>query len=201
VTADVCKRERVENVLIKARLPASYRIIPRRHLETPLGVAPGDSRFCAKADGYTLLYATPDFATAFIEVIVRDRFTRQQQREVLLKEVTERAWAQISTQARATLSLLDLRNDGCVRLGAPTDAVRARNHAAGRALGRAIYTEHTDIGGFLFSSRLTGADVYAVFDRAIGTLQTGKIGDLADHPELPDVLDRHKISLLVPNGW
>ena len=33
----------------------------------------------------------------------------------------------------AELTLLDLREDGCARIGAPTDAVRARNHAAGRS--------------------------------------------------------------------
>ncbi len=197
MTASVYSRERVEEVLTKAKLPASYRIIPRRYVETPLGVAPGDSRFCAKAHGYTVLYATPDFATAFIEVVVRDRFTRKRHREVLLKEVTDRGWALIVTTPRAKLGVLDLRKDGCVRLGTPTDAVNARNHAAGRALSQAIHAEHKDIDGFLFSSRLTGADVYAVFDRAIGKLQTKGVGELPDHPELTDVLGRHQISLLV----
>jgi len=197
VTTGAYPRERVEDVLTKAGLPASYRIIPRRYLKTPLGVVPGDSRFGSRADGYGVLYATPDFATAFIEVIVRDRFTRKRKREVLLKEVTERAWVQIVTKARAKLNLLDLRNDGCVRLGAPTDAVNARSHAAGRALGRTIHAEHGDIDGFIFSSRLTGTDVYAIFDRTIGKLQSTNTGDLAGHPELPDVLHRHGISLLL----
>jgi hypothetical protein len=197
VTAAAYPRERIEDVLTKIKLAAGYRIIPRRYLETPLGVAPGDSRFCSKSDGYAVLYATPDFATAIIEVIVRDRFTRRRQREVLLKEVTERAWARIATKQRVKLNLLDLRNDGCVRLGAPTDAVNARSHAAGRALGRAIYAENRDVDGVLFSSRLTGADVFAVFDRAIGKLKTNEAGELTNHPELPAVLDRHRIRLLV----
>ena len=78
-------RERVDDVLTKANLPASSRIIHRRYLEDPLGVTPGDSRFCSKVDGFTVLYASPEFATAFIEIIVRDRFTRKNQREVLLR--------------------------------------------------------------------------------------------------------------------
>lgn len=100
MTAGGYPRERVEDVLTRIKLPASYRIIPRRHLETPLGVEPGDSRFCAKADGYAVLYATPDFPTAFVEVIVRDRFTRKRQRGVVLREVTERAWVR---QARGRM--------------------------------------------------------------------------------------------------
>ena len=39
------------------------------------------------SDGYVILYATPDFPAAFIEVIVRNRFTRKKHRELLLKEV------------------------------------------------------------------------------------------------------------------
>ncbi len=196
MTQGAYSRERVDDVLTKAKLPASSRIIPRRYLETPLGVTPGDSRFCSKVNGFTVLYASPDFATAFIETIVRDRFTRKNQREVLLKEVTERAWALIATNPRAKLNLLDLRKDGCVRLGAPTDTVNARSHAAGRALARALYSEHKDVDGLLFSSRLTGGDVYAVFDRGIAKLDSPETGMLPEHPELTDVLSNYSIKLI-----
>jgi hypothetical protein len=55
VTAGAYPRKRVEDVLIKGKLPASYRIIPRRHMDTPLGVEPADSRFCTQSDGYARL--------------------------------------------------------------------------------------------------------------------------------------------------
>lgn len=197
MTAITYSRERIVSVLAKTRLPLSYRIMPRSYLAAPLGTAPGDSRFCARADGYTVLYASPEFATAFIETIVRDRFAHRRHREVSVKEVTGRAWTLFASKPRIKLSLLDLRGDGCVRLGAPTDAVNARNHAAGRALGRTIHVEHEDIDGLLFSSRLTGADVYAVFDRAIKGLAPSDSGMLAEHPELPDLLARHKIRLAI----
>ena len=58
------RRERIEAALLEAELPPSYRILPRRYLAAPLGVTPADSRFCGKAGGYTVLYASPDFATA-----------------------------------------------------------------------------------------------------------------------------------------
>lgn len=196
MTKGAYSRKRVEDVLTKAKLPPSSRIIPHRYLETPMGAAPGDSRFCSKADGFTVLYASPEFATAFIETIVRDRFIRRDQREVLLKEVTQRAWALIKAKPRAKLALLDLRNDGCVRLGAPTDTVNARNHAAGRALGRTIYSEHKDVDGFLFSSRLTGGDVYAIFDRGVARLDSTETGMLPEHPELIDVLSNYSIKLI-----
>ena len=171
--------------------------MPRRHLVSPLGTVPADSRFCFRTADYTVLYAAPDFITAFVETVLRDRFTRRRDREIALREVTERAWVRIESRPGTALVLLDLRGDGCTRIGAPTDAVHARNHAAGRAFGKAIHAGHPDIDGLLYGSRLTGADVYAVFDRGIGKLRTTETGVLADHPELPDVLAEHGVRLVL----
>lgn len=157
-------RDRIEAALIEAELPPSYRVIPGRYLTSALGTSPADSRFCSKDDGYTVLYASPDFATAFVETVVRDRFMRRRRREIGLVEVTERAWVRIETKPGTRLILLDLRRDGCALIGVPTDAVNARNHAAGRAFGKAVHAEHENVDGLLYASRLTGADVYAVFD-------------------------------------
>ena len=184
-------RNRIESVLLKAGFAAIWRIMPGRHLASPLGATPAASRFCSRDAGYTVFYASPDFGTAFIETVVRDRFTRRRQRNVALMEVTGRAWARIVVQSGTVLTLLDLRGDGCVRIGAPTDTGRARNHAADRAFGRAIHEAHADVDGLLYGSRLTGEDAYAVFDRGIGKLAVSETGMLADHPELPDVLARH----------
>ena len=67
-------RDRVESVPLKARIPDSYRVMPRRYRASLLGTIPADSRFCFRNAGYTVLYAAPDFATAFVETVVRDRF-------------------------------------------------------------------------------------------------------------------------------
>ena len=190
-------RERIESVLRKARFPDCYRIVPSRYRESPLGTIPADSRFCSRNAGYTVLYAAPDFATSFIETVVRDRFVHRSRRDVALSEIALRCWVGIRSQPETVLTLLDLRGDGCGRIGAPTDAVQARNHAAGRALAKAIYAQHTDIEGLLYASRLTGEDVYAVFDRGAGKLEAAETGPLTDHPDLPDVLERHGIGLVV----
>ena len=189
-------RSRIASVLVRSGLPAGYRIMPVRHVAQPLGTVAADSRFCSRGGGYTVLYASPDFATAFVETVVRDRFTHQRERRVALREVTERAWARISTRPEAKLTLLDLRGDGCTRIGAPTDAVRARNHAAGRALAKAIHAAHSDIDGLVYVSRLTDKEVYAVFDRGMTKLEATGTGSLGDHPDLPDVLRRHRIQLV-----
>ena len=189
-------RNRIASVSLRSELHDGYRIMPARHVGNPLGTTPADSRFCSRSSGYTVLYASPDFATAFIETVVRDRFTHRRDRPVALKEVTKRAWAHISTRSEAELMLLDLRRDGCTRIGAPTDTVRAKNHAAGRAFARAIHAEHPDIDGLVYMSRLTEEEVYAVFDRGMDKLEATGARPLAEHPDLPDVLRRHGIQLV-----
>ena len=144
-----------------------------------------------------MLYAAPDFTTAFIETIVGDRFAHRRTRRVALREITERVWVRISAEPGTGLMLLDLRADGCTRIGAPTDVVQARNHAAGRAFGKTIHAEHADIDGLVYASRLTGQDVYAVYDRSVRKLRAGDVGLLEEHVELPGVLERHRIGLLV----
>ncbi|MDD9998010.1 MAG: RES family NAD+ phosphorylase [Rhodospirillaceae bacterium] len=189
-------RNRIASILLKSGLPDCYRIMPARHAANPLGTVPADSRFCSRTDGYTVLYASPDFATALIETIVRDRFTHRRDRQVALREITDRVWACIATHPQTELTLLDLRGDGCTRIGAPTDTVRARNHAAGRAFAKTIHSAHPDIDGLVYVSRLTDKEVYAVFDRGITKLDHTGTGMLANHPDLPDILERHGIELV-----
>ena len=189
-------RSRIEPVLVAAPMPLSWRIMNIRHQLDPLGTSPADSRFCTKNCGFTVLYAAPELATAFVETVVRDRFTRRRNSEVALIEITARVWAHVSMRGNATLKLLDLRGDGCTRIGAPTDTVNARNHAAGRAFAKSIHADHRDVDGIVYASRLTGADVYAVFNRAIGNLASPTSGLLEEHPELPGILTRYRIGIV-----
>ncbi|MCY3624104.1 MAG: RES family NAD+ phosphorylase [Gammaproteobacteria bacterium] len=190
-------RSLIERLLVRTAFPDSYRIIPRRHVGSPLGATPADSRFATRTGSYTVLYSAPAFTTAFIETIVRDRFVHRRTRKVAFREITERVWVRISAESSTGLTFLDLRADGCTRIGAPTDVVQARNHAAGRAFGKAIHASHEDVDGLVYSSRLTGEDVYAIYERSVRKLNVGEVGQLEEHVELPDVLERHGIGLLV----
>ena len=75
--------------------------------------------------------------------------------------------------------------------------MQARNHAAGRAFGKTIHAEHADVDGLVYASRLTGEHVYAIYDRSVVKLRAGDIGQLEEHVELPGVLERHGIGLLL----
>jgi hypothetical protein len=185
---------RVKARTVVGELSSAYRIIWSGHVTAPLGFRTAPSRFC-DGHSYSVVYAARTFETAFIEVVVRDRFIQKKRRDISYSELTTRCWARLATKKNETLSLLDLRGPGCLDIGAPTDATNARNHAAGRALGFAIYNQHPNIDGFIYSSRLTGADCFMFFDRTAKELIVVEKGNVVDHDALPDVLQEHHIRL------
>lgn len=187
-------RDRIEGRLRCISLSQAYRILWRHHLQTPLGCTPSRSRFC-DGEQYSVFYAASDFQTAFLETVVRDQFVRTANRTVLVRDIATRGWIRAETRPGEALNLLDLTGSGCVEIGAPTDAVHARNQTAGQALGRAIYQQHIDIDGFAYASRLTGELCYAIFDRALVKLIAVETGTLLEYAQLPDLLERHHIEL------
>jgi hypothetical protein len=187
-------RERIDARLSAFEIFDAHRVFGA--LRMPLQVYASPSRFCDGKSGFAMLYAALSFETCILETVVRDRFVHRQRRELPLAAVLARGYARISTLGERPLNLLDLRDSGCVDIGAPTDAVRARHLAAGQALGRAIHAEHGDVDGFIYASRLTADDCIAVFERALEKLIVLEACELKDHAELPDVLERHAIQLV-----
>jgi hypothetical protein len=187
-------RERIEARLHSFAIDGAHRVFGVSRM--PLQLHSSPSRFCDGQSGFSVLYASLSFETCVVETLVRDRFTHRLKRELPLAAVLARGYARISTQPDRELNLLDLRDSGCVDIGAPTDAVRARHFAAGQALGRAVYEAHTDVDGFIYASRLTGDDCIAVFDRGLEKFAVVDACELKDHAELPAVLERNKVVLV-----
>ena len=170
------------------------RLIWRRHRKTPLGVRPSPSRLSDPEFAYSVLYAAQNLRCAFAEVVLRDRFVRSGHKRALDRsEITERAVVTIDSDE--PLRLANLQDDAMLRAGIPTDALGARNHAAGRALSRALYDHRLDPDGVLFQSRLTNDRVIAVFDRAIYKLDATAVDPLNQHPELPGTLLRYGVTI------
>ena len=192
----VYPKDQIGPLLVEIELPACYRIFPSRYEDTPLETVPANSRFCTADSDFSILYAAQSFATAFIEVVVRDRFTQKDQRIIRLEELSERSYACIVSIPGTKLLFLDLRQDGCLRIGAPTDAVNARNHADGQELARDIHDNHVEVDGLLFSSRLAGEDIYAIFDIAIPRVTTVEIDGIIEHPQISDLFQRYGIQLI-----
>jgi hypothetical protein len=186
-------RERIEARLHLFAIDGAHRLFGV--LRMPLQLHSSPSRFCDGKSGFAVMYAALSFETCIVETLVRDRFTHRIKRELPLAAILARGYARISCQPDRELNLLDLRDTGCVDIGAPTDAVRARHFAAGQALGSAVYEEHKDVDGFIYASRLTGDDCIAVFDRAMEKLTVVDACELKDRAELPSVLERNRVVL------
>ena len=178
----------------------AYRIFSRRFASSPLGTGAADSRFAWSHSPYQVLYCARDFRTAFLETVVRDQFVSKQAPRLLpTAAITQRCYAKLELTAdnRLKLRLLDLRGDGCVILGIPTDVPRSMDHGPARDLGKRLHDHHrTSIDGIVFASRFTGSDVYAVFSHALERLNARPALELKNAPELPAVLTDYDLQLI-----
>jgi hypothetical protein len=83
-----------------------------------------------------------------------------------------------------------------VRIGAPPDVVHDSNHHEGRLLSIAFYTLTDDVDGFLYCSRFTGEDCYAIFDRAFDKLNWVSVTALIRRPSFWNALSNYHINLI-----
>lgn len=145
------------------------------------------------------MYAADNFATAFAEAVVRDRFEGKARRFLYRPSLERLCVTAISSNRE--LALLDLRGAAAYELGVDTDANRARTHASGQALSQAVYAEMPDVDGILFNSRLTTGGCVAVYDRAFSALSgTLPIG-LLQSASLPAELTRLEITVRRRRGY
>ena len=93
------------------------------------------------------------------------------------------------------LALVDLRDDGPVRIGAPTAVAHDADHRAGQALAAATYRDLPETDGFVYRSRFTGDTCVAVFDRAKAKLAVREMEALQQHPKFAEVLNDYAIAL------
>lgn len=173
--------------LTQSLKPRSYiRLIPAAHRSTPLGTGRSNTRFSSPTGSFDTLYAARTLRTAVAETVIRDRFQGRVRRLLHVAEFDNKCAVDIS--ALRPLQLLDLRGDGCLKLGVSTDIARAKGWKQSRQLAQHIH-DHTNLDGILYSSRLTGEDCIAVFGRAISTgLTSNKVADVRGLRDLSDAL-------------
>ena len=116
-------RERVERVLRPLSSLTLHRILLKSFASDPLAVRASPSRFC-DGKSFAVLYAAEEFSTAFVEVVVRDRFVHEEDRFIGFDEVEVRASIEFRLKV-PPLNLVDLSGSGALDLGAPTDAAHA----------------------------------------------------------------------------
>ena len=98
--------------------------------------------------------------------------------------------------ARASLTLIDLRTTGLVRLGVSTEAARGKAQGQGRKLSQAVY-DQTDADGLVYSSRLTGRTCICVYERALpGPLTASRVVELTHLAGFVDALEALNVTLI-----
>lgn len=185
------------SIVVEYTVPFLARLFVRvtrlQFRDTPLGMGHGDTRFSSPSASFKLLYLGKDLATAVAETIVRDRFEGAAPRELMMSEITD--WGATSVSTSASLHLLDIRKKGCLALGVSTDIKGAKGQDEARRFSNAVYST-SSVDGILYSSRLTGEDCAAIYDRAVGKLQAGNVVDLMRLPDTVPALRSLNVDLI-----
>ncbi|RWN94782.1 RES family NAD+ phosphorylase [Mesorhizobium sp.] len=165
----------------------------------PLGYGKSASRFSdlrrrVAANRFGVLYLGDSLKVCFLETVLRDRreglFDDLPIEEV---ELTQRRYAEITTTAE--LRLIDLRGDNAVRMGVPTDVVRAQRQNLARRWSVAFHEHSSRPDGIIYPSRLNGATNLAIYDHSIAKLQPKRILALLGALGLAQVLEDFRIGL------
>jgi RES domain len=155
----------------------------------------GDTRFASPKDAFKLLYIAKTPATSVAETIVRDRFEGNTARELTRGEIAD--WGVCEVSATAPLRVLDLRANGCFKLGISTDIVGGKAQKEARDFSQELY-DTTNLDGILYKSRLLkNQDCVAVYDRAVvHKLNSTPVVRMETLAQLVPALRRLKITLI-----
>lgn len=185
-----------------ARIPAGQvfgRIYHQRFLD-PLGYGKSRSRFSDPRRRVTdarfgVLYLGSSLEVCFLEAVLRDERDGEVGDHLMAEtELDTRQYAEIA--AKEELKLLDLTGNGPVRMGVPSDVVRASKQALARQWSVAFYEHPEQVDGILYPSRLNGQVNLAAYDRAVSKLAVRTTSTLLHAPSLARVLNHLKVALI-----
>jgi RES domain len=140
------------------------RVFPSIYVTTPLGAGPGYSRFGGKAGNFSVLYAASNLATAISETVIRDRFEGVADRRLFIEEFQD--WVVVQLRTILPLQVVDLRKGGCLKLGISTEIAGAKGFEEAQQFAQFLH-DNSKFDGILYSSRLTGRNCVAIFNRAV----------------------------------
>jgi hypothetical protein len=169
----------------------------------PLGYGKSPSRFSdprrrIDANRFGVLYLGDSLKVCFLEAVLRDR--RDGTDGSLLMgegELHEKNYAQI--EITSALTLVDLRNDGAVRMGVPTDVARSSSQRLARQWSVAFHEHPSHPDGIIYPSRLNGQTNLAVYHRAVSKLRATDVRLLIRAPGLAGVLDDLRVEIAPPD--
>jgi hypothetical protein len=173
-----------------------WRRIYETRFPDALGWGLGVNRFSdPTGKAYGLVYLGSTAKVAFVETLLRDAADGRGNDCVLdLAEIKARSIASI--RVKAQLRLLDLTGDGGLQMGVPSDVVGASDQTLAQHWSVAFHRHSDQPDGVYYPSRLNEERCIALYDRAIGKLETIATPRLMETgPELAKILDELKIDL------
>ena len=96
------------------------------------------------------------------------------------------------------LTLVDLREEGAIVMGVPSDVAKATSHSLARRWALAFHEHGARPDGIIYPSRLNGRTNVAVFERAIAKLRVVSKTTLMAAPGLAGVLEDLKVAIVEP---
>ena len=169
----------------------------------PLGFGKAPSRFSDPrrrkfANRFGVLYLGDTVKVCFLEAALRD------QRDGILgdlpiaeSELYDRHFAEI--EVTTPLTTVDLRDDGPIKMGVPTDVAKGSKQSLARRWSVAFHEHIRKVDGIIYPSRLNGHTNLAVFDRAIGKLKVAGTTTLIRASGLAGVLNDLNIAIVEPD--
>jgi len=159
---------------------AVWRRIYRSTHSDPLGYALALSRFSDPIGrAFGVVYLGSTLKVAFVEAILRDRGEgRVDPMPIPYAELEGYVCAEIEIEQE--LRLVDLCSDGALRMGVPTDVVRAKDQTLARVWSKAFYEHPERVDGVLYSSRFNEQRNIALYARALPKLRPRATPALVD---------------------
>lgn len=174
------------------------RVYFSRHPD-PLGYGKTLSRFSdprrrLPAKRFGVLYLGSTLKVCVVEAVLRDQGDGRTG-ELLLDErdLAVRSYAEV--EVTAPLSLIDLRADGPLHMGVPSDVARGKHQSLARRWSVAFHDHPARADGIVYASRLNGETNLAIYDRAVGRLKVVSSGPLLRQSGLAHVLRDLKVGL------
>jgi len=170
----------------------------------PLGFGKTPSRFSdprrrVALNRFGVLYLGETVKVCFLEAVLRDQ--RDGAVGDLPMEEAElhiRHYAEV--EVAVPLRMVDLREDGAIVMGIPTDVAKGSRQLLARKWSVALHDHLERPDGIIYPSRLNGHTNLAVFDRAIAKLRAVRTMKLIAAPGLATVLNDLKVSIVVPDS-
>ena len=169
--------------------------LSRQRYPDPLGYGRGPSRFSDPYGRFAVVYFGATAKVCFIETVIRDRPDgRLTALPIEFAELED--WRCAILAPARDLRLVDLRDEGALRIGVPSDAIRARDQTLGRIWSAALWEHEAAPDGLLYPSRLNSETSLALYDRAMPAMALVEARPLLERPEMPEIIESLELAIV-----